>query len=195
MPALKNIILLVMLVLFLSGSSFYVLHHVDTRKNGATHERVIQIIQNLPQSFLVLLTQETLVVSHRNHSSWLLGTKRGQSSITVRLHWGFDLEQITPADIMVSQNRVVIRAPDPRLFDVVPDLPTWRYTGKRSGLQIISDSLLGTSLEYELLADVQDTMRRYRTPTQSVDRQGMIQRLNDQSDQLFAGTGLHVRFE
>ena len=158
-------------------------------------ELVISVLRTVPRSFLVLLTDETIVVSHQDRSSWLMGTRKGQSAIEVRIHWGVDLEKIVRSDIIVDGSRVRVRLPDPEVFDVVPDLDSWRYTGKRSGLHVIADSVRGTSLEHELLRDVQRTVGPSRPGWREPPKQDLLDRINHQTARLFEDAGLDVRFE
>lgn len=181
--------------LLLLGSILLVIPDLLAPDEDQARETVLKVLQTLPRSFVVLQTQHTIVVSHRDRSSWLLGTSRGQSVMTIRIHAGVDLAKVTRSHIRVDGRDVRIRLPDPEVFDVVPDLDSWRYTGKRSGLQVVGDTVRGSSLEQRLMHDIQRAMRGYRTRKPDVDRDAMIARLNRQADDLFEGTGLSVRFD
>lgn len=160
----------------------------------ATRELVITVLQTIPKTFLVLETHETVIVAHRNRGCWLRGTRRGQSTITVKIHGGVDLKEVVSSDICVSGHDVRIRLPPVQVLDTAPDLASWHYTGKRSGLWIIGDAVRGRSLEGDLLKDVERGIRRH-TENYRFDRDAMVVRINRQADELFSGTGLSVRFE
>lgn len=178
----------------LIGLGGYHLYRTIIPDEDEVRDLVIHVLQTVPRSFLVLETHHTIVVAHRNRSSWLLGTRRGQSSINVRIHGGVDAKKVTPADIRVDGRNVRIRLPAPEVLDVAPDIASWRYTGKRSGLWVVGDAVRGTSLEEDLLKDIERGIRRYAS-NYRFDRDTMIARINRQSSELFAGTGLSVLFE
>ena len=166
----------------------------DKPRDVDAREIVLGVLRTVPRSFLVVLTQETMAVNHRDDGNWLLGPRRGQSSILVRIHWGVDLGKIGRGDIEVAGNRVVVRLPEPEILDQVPDLDTWRYVGKRTPLQIILDGALGRSLEIELLMAIKGSLPRYGPDDYNARRAAIVDRLNHGVGDLFDGQGLDVEF-
>jgi len=160
-----------------------------------SRELVVHVLRSLPRFFLVLQSEESLVFSHCDRSTWLLGARRGQSVISVRVHWGVDLQKITQSDVSVANRDVRIRLPNPEILEIAPDMQTWRYTGKRSGLHLIADAARGTSLEQQLMRDGAVEIRQLRTNGFGLDKDVMLARVNRQAGKLFEGTGLNVRFE
>jgi hypothetical protein len=193
MRFLKNSIFAAALAAALAAGVFLTMRFGPT--DDEKREVVVKVLGTVPRSFLVVLTQESLVVTHRRGGNWYLGKRRGQSSMVVRVHWGVDLAKVGRTDIAVSGNRVVVRLPAPEILDQAPDLDTWRYVTKRSGLQVIRDAARGRSLERELLRDVQNAFPHYRPADFDVQRLAILDRLNRSAASLFAGTGLDVRFE
>ena len=191
---MKKIITIPSAALLLVAVLFFGSRYLAPAENE-TRELVISVLQTLPRSFLVLLTHETLAVTHRDRSTWLLGVRRGQSTLAIRIHWGVDLSKVKPGDIRVSGHHVTIRLPDPQILDVVPDLATWKFIGKRSGLHAAKDTIRGRSLESELLRDVQRAIPKYRSQDFHVQRLAIIDRLNRNTADLFADSGLSVKFE
>ena len=166
----------------------------DHPRDVDAREIVLGVLRTVPKSFLVALTQETMAVARRDDGNWLLGPRRGQSSILVRIHWGVDLGKIGRDDIEVAGNRVVVRLPEPEILDQVPDLDTWSFVGKRTPLQIIRDGALGRSLEIELLMGIKGSLPQYGPDDYNAQRAAIVARLNAQAGDLFRAMGLTVEF-
>ena len=157
-------------------------------------ELAIATLKTVPQSFLVLQTDEQLALPTVDGGGWLLGPRRGQASVGVRCHWGCDLQTVSPADVEVAGSTVRIRLPSPALFDSAADLASWRFFGKRSLLQFFGDLATGRSLEAELLMLVP---RAVPVPSPSdieLRRAIFVERLNRAAAGLFKAKGLAVEF-
>ena len=191
---MRKLIFLISLAATLGAGAFLFMRYAGPT-NDEKRDTVVRVLKSIPRSFLVVITHETLVVSHRDGGNWILGPRRGQSSITVRVHWGINLEKIVRNDINVSGRRITVKLPDPEVFDQSPDLLTWQYVGKRSGLFIIWDALCGQSLERELLMDVQRALPQYSQADFDIQRLAILDRLNRNAASIFDGTGLVVRFD
>ena len=157
-------------------------------------ELAIATLKTVPQSFLVLQTDEHLALPTVDGGGWLLGPRRGQASLMVRHHWGCDLQTVSPSDIEVAGSLVRIRLPDPTLFDVAADLATWRFFGRRSGLQFLGDLATGHSLETELLKLVPRAVPHPSPADVELRRTLFVERLNRAAAGLFNAKGLAVEF-
>jgi hypothetical protein len=160
-----------------------------------TRRIVLSLLRNVPTLFLATTRSEQLCVTQVDDSSWLWGTRKGMARLEVRTHLGVDLHKLSPDAIRVDGHNVVVRLPEPEVLDVVPDLSTWRYVSKASGLQHIRDAALGRSVHDELMALVQESLPRYRNATLYTDRATIADRLNREATNLFGPTGLTVKFE
>ena len=105
------------------------------------------------------------VTHHVDDRSWLWGTRQGMSDLNVRTYLGVDLAKLVPASIRVDDQHVVVYLPEPEVLDVVPDLASWKYVSKASGLQHLRDAVRGRSVRDELMALVQEALPRYRNCT------------------------------
>ena len=105
------------------------------------------------------------VTRHVDDRSWLWGTRQGMSDLNVRTYLGVDLAKLVPASIRVDDQHVVVYLPEPEVLDVVPDLASWKYVSKASGLQHLRDAVRGRSVRDELMALVQEALPRYRNCT------------------------------
>ena len=94
----------------LLGLAIYFVYRTIVPDEAEVRELVITVLQTVPRSFIVLETHQTVVVAHRNRGSWLMGTRRGQSSINVRIHGGVDLKKVSATDIRVDARDVRIQA-------------------------------------------------------------------------------------
>ena len=134
-------------------------------------------------------------MSHVDDSSWLWGTRQGMSRLNIRTHLGVDLQKLKPNAVRVDGQRVSVHLPEPEVLDVVPDLASWKYVSKSSGLQHMRDAVRGRSVRDELIALVQEALPRYRNATLYTDRASIADRLNREATNLFGPTGLRVKFE
>lgn len=166
----------------------------DKPRDIDTREIVLGVLRTVPKSFLVVLTQETMAVSHQDDGDWLLGPHRGQASILVRIHWGVDLGKIGHEDIELAGSRVVVKLPEPEILDQVPDLNTWSFVGKRTPLQFFRDGALGRSLEIELLMGIKGSLPQYGPNDYNTQRAAIVGRLNHLAGELFKAKNLNVEF-
>lgn len=157
-------------------------------------ELAIATLKTVPQSFLVLQTDEQLALPTVDGGGWLLGPRRGQASVGVRCHWGCDLQTVSPADVEVAGSTVRIRLPSPALFDSAADLASWRFFGKRSLLQFFGDLATGRSLETELLRLVPRAVPHPSPADIELRRAIFVERLNRAAAGLFKAKGLAVEF-
>ena len=160
-----------------------------------TRHVVLSILRSVPCLFLTTTRVEQLCVTHVDDSSWLWGTRQGMSHLNVRTYLGVDLAKLVPASIHVDDQHVVVYLPEPEVLDVVPDLASWKYVSKSSGLQHLRDAVRGRSVRDELMTLVQEALPRYRNSTLYTDRATIVDRLNREATNLFGPTGLSVHFE
>lgn len=190
MPTLKNFA-----IILASVAITTVLLIEFTHTERITRQIVLRILRNIPTLFLVTTRCDQLSVTHIEDSSWLWGTRQGMSRLDVRTHLGVDLAKIKPDSIKVNGQQVSVRLPEPEVLDVVPDLASWKYVSKASGLQHIRDTVRGRSVRNELMALVQESLPRYRNVTLYTDRAVIADHLNREVTNLFGPTGLTVHFE
>ncbi len=188
----KSIPIILIVLCALAGLFFW------QRSAGPTEnemrELAIATLKTIPQSFLIMQTDEQLALPTVDGGGWLLGPRRGQASVRVRAHWGCDLQKVTPGDIEVAGSTVRIRLPAPTLFDTVADLASWRFFGKRSGLQFLGDLATGRSLETELLRLVPGAVPHPSPADIELRRSVFVERLNRAAAGLFNAKGLAVEF-
>ena len=94
----------------------------------------------------------------------------------------------------VAGSTVRIRLPSPAIFDTAADLATWRFFGKRSGLQFLGDLATGRSLETELLKLVPRAVPVPSPADVELRRAIFVERLNRAAAGLFKAKGLAVEF-
>ena len=157
-------------------------------------ELAIATLMTIPQSFLVLQTDEQLALPTVDEGGWLLGPRRGHASVRVRAHWGCNLQAVSSTDIEVAGSTVRIRLPAPTLFDTAADLASWRFFGRRSGLQFLGDMATGRSLETELLRLVPRAVPHPSPADVELRRAIFVERLNRSAAGLFKAKGLTVEF-
>ena len=157
-------------------------------------ELAIATLNSIPQSFLILQTEEQLALPTVDGGGWFLGPRRGQASVRVRAHWGCDLQRVSPNDVEVAGSTVRIRLPSPAIFDTAADLATWRFFGRRSGLQFLGDLATGHSLETELLKLVPRAVPHPSPADVELRRTLFVERLNRAAAGLFNAKGLAVEF-
>lgn len=161
----------------------------------AIRQIVISILRNASCLFLTTSRVEQLCVTHVDDSSWLWGTRQGMSRLDVRTYLGVDLQKLKSDAVRLDGQRITVHLPEPEVLDVVPDLASWKYVSKASGLQHLRDAVRGRSVRDELMALVQEALPRYRNATLYTDRATIADRLNRESTNLFGPTGLTVNFE
>lgn len=165
------------------------------RKPHDRRELVISILHTIPRSFLVVSTHESLAFSSEDSGNLLLGHRNGQAVINMRTHWGIDIARINAQDVQMDGHQVTVTIPVPEVLDSVPDLSSWRYVGKRSGLQALKDGVRGRSLEIDLLRNVHTAQLPLRESDAQTQRTAIVDRLNRDAAKLFDATGLSVTFK
>lgn len=190
---MRKLILVFFMLLAVSVCVFLGIRHFNRTDNTA-RELTLRLLTTIPQSILILETEEHLALPVIESGNWLFGPRRGQASIRLRSHWGCDLRSISPSDVEVIGSKVRIRLPPPTLFDTAPDLSSWRYIGKRSGLRCIADLATGRSLESELLRIVARFPQESASRDVNVRRQAFVERLNHDTAEIFSGHKLAVEF-
>ncbi len=188
---MKNIITIAVLLALMAGGGFLAWHIHGSSKDP--RNVVIRILQDIPRSFVVLVTEEAFNDLSFDDSGFLLGTRHAQSSMIVRTHWGIDLKKITPGDVQIHGRHATVTIPDPEVLDVVPDLATWRIYTRRTGLQVIRELLANRTLHGDLLATAQPLL--YQKPASTPGhRARAVARMNEEAGRLFPGTGFTVEF-
>ena len=187
-------IMKILLVTLLIGGCVTAAVYFAVRSDRAIRTLTISILQNVPQTYLVLESREQLAVATINSGGWILGPRIGQVVAKRTSYWGIDLTQIEPDQIEVDGTRVRVLLPAPGLLDVAVDLSTLQFFTKRSGLQLMGDLAMGRSLEHDLMSMV------YRNaPMPSDDevesrRLEFAARLNSDVAELFRGHNLTIEF-
>ena len=154
----------------------------------------VQLLRQIPRSYLVLESAEELTVATIDGGSILWGPRRGMASAVRRTHWGCDLARIRHEDIAVSGQEVHVKLPDPSVFDSAIDLGTFRYLTQRTGFQALADAICGRSLMRELAEIACRTPPKFTPEEIQAKRAVFVHRLNSQASGLFEAKGLTVRF-
>lgn len=188
---MKYILVAAVIAVVLIVACFYTKRRHVTPSSGQV---VLKVLTSMPRSAMILATEEVMLDANLTTGSWLMGPRTGYATMMAKLHWGMDLQKLSPEDIVSQTSRVTVTLPEPVLLEVTPDLATWRTFSKRSWLQVMRDTSTSRSLEQELLATVQGKLSAAGTSTPPGLREAMLDRLNRQSRTLFAHTGLTVRF-
>ena len=155
----------------------------------------ISVLKQIPQAWLILETDEELIVAEVRSGGLLLGPRTGMASAVRKSLWGLDLEKIVGEDIVVAGREVRIKLPDPEVFDSVVDMSTFRCMTRRSGFYAIADAISGRSLFSDLAEITCHTPPKYTPEQIQARRSDFIRRLNDQAKALFEARDLHVKFE
>ena len=188
----KSIPIFLIVLCALAGLYFW------QRSAGPTEDEMrelaIATLKTIPQSFLILQTEKQLALPTIEGGGWLLGPRRGQASVRVRAHWGCDLQSVSPDDVEVAGSTARIRLPAPTLFDTAADLASWRFFGRRSGLQFLGDMATGRSLETELLRLVPRAVPHPSPADVELRRAIFVERLNRAAAGLFSAKKLTVEF-
>lgn len=172
---------------------WYAAMHYRTKE--ARTSVVLQTLKALPASQLVVVTEEHLARISCDDSGFWLGRRSGHASIIVRFHWALNLERLMSSDLRVVGRHVTATLPPVERFDVVPDLSSLEFYGRKSGLSYIADALRVRTLRDDLFVATSRSLVDLRSRDGSQYRPRVIQRLNQQASTLFAGTGLEVKFE
>ena len=155
----------------------------------------INILSQIPRAWLVLQTDEELVVAEVRGGGLLLGPRSGIAVAVRRTHWGINLDKVVGEDIVVSGRAVRIKLPEPAVFDTSIDMGSFRYLTRRSGFHALGDVLWGRSLFSELAEIACQTPPKYTSEQIQARRADFILRLNEQAKALFEARDLHVQFE
>ncbi len=155
----------------------------------------VSLLQQIPRSYLVMETAEELTLAHIDGGGMLLGPRSGMAAAVRRTHWGLELSGIQLKDVVVSGREVRVKLPDPTVFDTAVDLASFRFLTRRSGLQAITDAVLGRSLFRELAEIACQTPPKYTSEQIHARRSDFILRLNTQTAAMFESKDLHVKFE
>ena len=155
----------------------------------------INILSQIPRAWLVLQTDEELVVAEVSGGGMLLGPRCGMAVAIRRTNWAINLERVSVEDIVVAGREVRIKLPDPEVFDSVVDMSTFRCMTRRSGFYAIADAISGRSLFSDLAEIACHTPPKYTPEQIQARRSDFIRRLNDQAKALFEARDLHVQFE
>lgn len=161
----------------------------------ATRAVVVSLLQQIPRSCLVMETAEELTLASVDGGSMLLGPRCGMAAAVRRSHWGIELSDIQLKDVVVSGREVRVKLPDPIVFDTAVDLASFRFLTRRSGLQAITDAVLGRSLFRELAEIACQTPPKYSLEQIQTRRTEFARRLNKQAAALFEAKDLRVKFE
>lgn len=164
------------------------------RSERAIRTLTISILQNVPQTYLVLESSEQLAVATINSGGWILGPRTGQVVAKRTSYWGIDLTQIKPDQIEVDGTRVRVLLPAPGMLDVAVDLSTLQFFTKRSGLQLMGDLAMGRSLEHDLMALVYRSQPEPTSEEVESRRLEFVARLNRDVAEMFKGHNLTVEF-
>ena len=162
--------------------------HIDDRRLA------IEVMRALPQSFWVLETTRQVAVVTVDDGGLLWGPRVGQATACRRIHYGLAAEGIGPDDITVEGRRVLIKVPNPSVFESAIDPSTVRLFSKRSALQVLRDLASGRSLERELLEMLNKATPEYTGEDLQAQRQSFVDRLNRCARQLFSAKGLDIEF-
>ncbi len=161
----------------------------------AKAQQIIHILRTIPRNFYVVATEESIrVASHDSSNAWL-GTRRGQATISARVHYGFDFQKVRPEHIGVEGSNVTITLPRLEVFDASIDTGSLTVITKRSTIHVIRDAVRGRSMENELLRQIGRELESVDAHSLRNQRAAIIERLNHDSVAIFKGTGLNVRFE
>lgn len=187
-------ILKLALAVVLIGGLTALAYYVAVRMEHAIREVTISVLRQIPQSFLVLQTDEQLAMATVSDGGWILGPRIGQATATTRVHWGCDLGTIKPEDLDVAGLRVRVRLPNPAVLDTAIDPSSLRIFSKRSGLQVLCDLATGRSIERELVQLICCSPPDVSPGDVEVRRQTFADRLNRQAAALFSAKRLDVEF-
>jgi len=181
------------LILFLSLLTGILVIWLSLKLNSQIRSNVVlQILNTVPVSELVVLTEEQVTFVNQDQSGFWLGPRTGQASLTVKLAWSMDLSEVQPSDIVVSGRQVTVRLPPVRVFEVIPDFASWTYYGQKSGLYWIIDAIQGRTIRDDLFAETGTVLDSMRYRDGSVHRPDIVRRLNEKLTTLLAGSDLVV---
>lgn len=161
----------------------------------AAKSLVMQIVRALPRAYLVLQTETQIAVAKVDDGSPLWGVREGQATASRRTHYGLDMETLAPEDVVMSAGRVVVRLPEPAVFDSVVDPASVGIVAKRSGLQALRDMAAGRSIESELMVLLNQEAPAYAGDELEAQRKAFAERLNRHASDLFGPKGLEVEFK
>ena len=190
----RKLIRIVLAITLVAASTQLAVHLAGCNKQ-AIQAVTISLLRQIPRTWLVLQTDEELTVANIDGGGLLLGPRAGMATAVRRTHWGINLEQVDGGDILVSGREVLIKLPDPDVFDAMIDMSSFRFLTRRSGLQAIADAVFGRSLFRELAKIACQTPPKFSPERINARRADFARRLNEQAAALFAAKDLVVRFE
>ena len=92
------------------------------------------MLQTEQLSFLTTARQECFINLDREEATWS-GGERTTGSIKADVFYGFDLAKVTPDDLEVNpEGVVIIHFPEPEILTLSLDFDTYKAVTKRSGL-------------------------------------------------------------
>jgi len=157
---------------------------------------VLDILRSESVQLLVTDRLVEQVYLELNDNTVLLGRREGLLTAIVRVYCGIDVGHITPADIDLRSIPITVRLPEPKLIEIAVDMKSIRLTSKITALNLIADYIQNRSMREQLTRQVQD-----RAVVQLHERGGLpsrselVARLNEQSNRLFAGSLVPIRFQ
>jgi hypothetical protein len=158
--------------------------------------RALTVLRSEPMVFLVMdRVVAQIVISSREHSV-LLGQREGYLIATVRLYFGVDMADLTPANLRREHGILAVTIPEPRELDFAIDLDSLSFLSKRNGTVVVRDWLEGRDLEGELRARLKADARAFMSTQQLIPaRSTIVARLNTWAPVLSDNLGVDVRFE
>jgi hypothetical protein len=116
----------------------------------------LTVLKSENLAFLVTDRIVTQIAVEITDNSPLLGKREGILISTVTLYYGVDLQALDKTCISRNGNTLVVTVPDPRELDFSVDPASIRYITKRSGLNVIVDTILNKDMEKELRVGLHD---------------------------------------
>ena len=169
--------------------------HLAGCNKQAIQAVTISLLKQIPRTWLVLQTDEDLTVANIDGGGLLLGPRVGMATAVRRTHWGCELSDVSPGDIVVFGREVRIKLPDPVVFDTMVDMASFRFLTRRSGFQALADAICGRNLMRELAEIACRTPPEFCPEQIQARRTEFVRRLNEQAAGIFQAKDLTVRFE
>jgi hypothetical protein len=187
-------LLIVFLIVMTAACFFYIRQHhlVPAQKR----EQIISTLRSVPASFWVTCRHTVPAVYTLDAGSRLWGVHQGQVALSIQVLGGVDATKINEQHIRIENRTAVIPLPDPEVLAVIPDLESFRYISKVSGLQLIRHLILNSGgIREQLFKLVTSSLPEYRNPHLYAVRPVVLDQLNRELVRLFEPSGLRVRFE
>ena len=188
---LINIILAIVVVAASTALAVY----IAGSNKRAIRTATVSILRQIPRSCLVMETAEELAVANIDGGGILLGRRSAMATAVRRTHWGCELSDVSPEDIVVFGREVRIKLPDPVVFDTMVDMASFRFLTRRSGFQALADAICGRNLMRELAEIACRTPPEFCPEQIQARRAEFVRRLNEQAAGFFQAKDLTVRFE